>query len=90
MPGAFPLAVMMLIGAVWAVAAALELAAVDIATKAFWTDDILEPTVDVHLLRIIQEALTNARKHAHAKSVRVSIKRIADRARIIDAALAGP
>ncbi len=33
----------------------------------------LEPTVEIQLLRIVQEALTNARKHACATSVRVSL-----------------
>ena len=35
-------------------------------------DDVFEPAVEVQLLRIIQEALTNARKHAHAHSVSVT------------------
>lgn len=35
-PGAFPLAIMMLFGATWAVSAALELAAADPETKIFW------------------------------------------------------
>jgi PAS domain S-box-containing protein len=34
---------------------------------------ILEPTTQVQLLRIIQEALTNVRKHGRAKSVRVRL-----------------
>ncbi len=37
------------------------------------TDDLFEPTVEVQLLRIIQEALTNVRKHAQARKVRVSL-----------------
>ncbi len=36
-------------------------------------DDPFEPTVAVQLLRIIQEALTNAAKHAHAAEARVSL-----------------
>lgn len=36
-------------------------------------DGVFEPAVAVQLLRIIQEALTNARKHAHATHVRVSL-----------------
>ncbi len=39
-----------------------------------WSDEILEPTAEMQLLRIIQEALTNARKHAQAKGVQVSIE----------------
>lgn len=35
-------------------------------------DDVFEPAVEVQLLRIIQEALTNARKHARARSVSVT------------------
>ena len=35
-------------------------------------DDLFEPAVEVQLLRIIQEALTNARKHARARSVSVT------------------
>jgi signal transduction histidine kinase len=39
-----------------------------------WNDEILEPTVEAQLLRIIQEALTNARKHAQAQCVQVHIQ----------------
>ena len=39
-----------------------------------WSDEILEPTAEMQLLRIIQEALTNARKHAQAESVQVWIE----------------
>ena len=35
-------------------------------------DDALEPLVEVQLLRILQEALTNVRKHADAHSVRIT------------------
>lgn len=35
-------------------------------------DGALDPLVELQLLRIIQEALTNARKHAHASSVDVT------------------
>lgn len=35
-------------------------------------DDAFEPLAETHLLRIVQEALTNARKHARARSVAVS------------------
>ena len=33
----------------------------------------LEPTIEIQLLRIVQEALTNIRKHAHASSVWVRL-----------------
>ena len=36
-------------------------------------EDALEPAVEVQLVRIIQEALANVRKHAEAGSVRVSL-----------------
>ncbi len=47
------------------------------------TDAAFEPTVEAQLLRIIQEALTNARKHAQAKSVQVSIELEDSRAQVI-------
>jgi signal transduction histidine kinase len=37
--------------------------------------EALEPFVEVQLLRIVQEALANARKHSGARSVRVSLGR---------------
>ncbi len=37
------------------------------------TEGRFEPAVAVQLLRIIQEALTNARKHAHASQIWVSL-----------------
>src|SRR5512137_1175981 len=40
-PGALPLAITMLIGALWAAGAALELAAVDASTKIFWFNSIV-------------------------------------------------
>ncbi len=39
-----------------------------------WDDNWLEPTVAAQLLRIIQEALTNVRKHARATRVQVVIQ----------------
>lgn len=36
-------------------------------------DSSLEPTVQVQVVRIMQEALTNVRKHARARSVRVEL-----------------
>jgi signal transduction histidine kinase len=38
-----------------------------------WADERLSPTAQVQLLRIVQEALTNVRKHASASQVRVSL-----------------
>lgn len=43
----------------------------------------LEPTVEVQLLRIVQEALTNVRKHARASSVRVSFTVHSDQAQVM-------
>jgi signal transduction histidine kinase len=40
-------------------------------SEAF-TDGMFEPLVEVQLLRILQEALTNIRKHANAHSVRIA------------------
>ncbi len=44
----------------------------ELSRPATLGDGALEPRVEVQLLRIIQEALANARKHSHAHSVRVS------------------
>lgn len=38
------------------------------------SDGAFEPSVEIQLLRIIQEALTNARKHARARSVSVAFE----------------
>jgi len=38
-----------------------------------WGDDLMEPTAEAQVLRITQEALTNARKHANADCVQVSM-----------------
>jgi PAS domain S-box-containing protein len=46
-------------------------------------DGIFEPTVKAQLLRIIQEALTNARKHAQAQCVQVLIQLDDGRAQVI-------
>jgi signal transduction histidine kinase len=43
----------------------------------------LEPVVEVQLLRIIQEALTNVRKHAAARRVRVVFTAHADQAQVV-------
>ena len=45
--------------------------------------DLLEPTTGVQLLRVVQEALTNARRHGKACSVQVTIEMRGDRARVI-------
>jgi PAS domain S-box-containing protein len=37
-----------------------------------FTDGAFEPLVEVQLVRILQEALTNVRKHANARSVRIA------------------
>jgi signal transduction histidine kinase len=42
-----------------------------------------EPMVQAQLLRIVQEALTNARKHARAKCVQVHFSRIGGRVQVI-------
>jgi len=46
-------------------------------------DGAIEPTVEVQLLRIIQEALTNVRKHADAGCVRVIFTVHADQAEVV-------
>ncbi len=38
-----------------------------------WDESALAPAVALQLLRIVQEALTNARKHAHAETVSVCL-----------------
>jgi len=43
---------------------------------------IFEPTVEVHLLRIVQEALANARKHGQASAAQVSLNLEDGKARI--------
>lgn len=58
-----------------------------IETELHVTEDIGENTVGAEaagqLLRVVQEALANARRHGNAKAVRVSIDREDSRARII-------
>ncbi len=46
------------------------------------TEDAFEPRVAVQLLRVVQEALTNARRHGRAGGVRVAIVRDGDRLRM--------
>jgi signal transduction histidine kinase len=48
-----------------------------------WSDEFLEATVEAQLLRVIQEALTNARKHAQARCVQVRLEAEDSRARVI-------
>jgi signal transduction histidine kinase len=48
-------------------------AAADLRVAPEWADGLLAPTARVQLLRIVQEALTNARKHAAARTVTVSL-----------------
>jgi signal transduction histidine kinase len=43
----------------------------------------LSPQVEYHLLRITQEALANAAKHAHARRIAVTLGRRADQVRLI-------
>jgi PAS domain S-box-containing protein len=45
-------------------------------------DDVFEPLVEVQLLRILQEALTNVRKHAGARRVQIEFDCEDDRAHI--------
>ena len=39
------------------------------------TEEAFEPVVEVQLLRIIQEALTNAAKHSHATQISVLVEK---------------
>jgi signal transduction histidine kinase len=48
-----------------------------------WSDSFLEPTVEAQLLRIIQEACTNIRKHAQAQEVQVRIQRTDSQIKVI-------
>lgn len=48
-----------------------------------WHDNLLQPTVGAQLVRIIQEALTNVRKHARANQVQVILEVDGSRARVI-------
>ncbi len=43
----------------------------ELVTPPNFTDGVLSPTMEVQLLRIIQEALTNVRKHANAQTARI-------------------
>ncbi len=46
-------------------------------------DQVFAPATDVQLLRIIQEALTNSRKHANAQSVRVTFTNNTEHVRVV-------
>jgi signal transduction histidine kinase len=46
-------------------------------------EELFEPGASVQLLRVIQEALTNARKHGHAHSVQVTFERQDSKAHIV-------
>ncbi len=50
----------------------------ELLTTPDWSEGLLAPTAAAQLLRIIQEALTNARKHARAPAVRVSLQLVGD------------
>lgn len=55
----------------------------ELITPPELSDGAFEPTLEAQLLRIIQEALTNARKHARAQSVQVRFYLEEGRAQII-------
>ncbi|MDT8903995.1 histidine kinase N-terminal 7TM domain-containing protein [Anaeroselena agilis] len=57
--------------------------AVELALPPDWTEKIISRFREVQLLRIIQEALTNVRKHAGAARVRVGIEKIGKRAVVL-------
>jgi PAS domain S-box-containing protein len=46
-------------------------------------EDLLEPEAGVQLLRVIQEALTNARKHGHPRRIQIDLQHLDGQARII-------
>ncbi len=45
-------------------------------------DDLVAPTAAAQLLRITQEALTNARKHANARRAQVSVQLVGDKVQV--------
>ena len=69
---------------------------VELMVDTNFTVELLAPTTRAQLLRIIQEALTNVRKHAGARNVKVAVRRqgktvefrVEDDGRGFDAALA--
>jgi PAS domain S-box-containing protein len=46
------------------------------------TDDSFPPRAGVQLLRVIQEAMTNARRHGHAQTISVALERRGDQTHI--------
>ena len=54
----------------------------ELTIPAGLTDEAFEPVTQVQLLRVIQEAMTNARKHGRARCVRVAIERADGQPRI--------
>jgi signal transduction histidine kinase len=57
--------------------------AVELSAPPELSDGAFEPMVEVQLLRIIQEALTNVRKHARARRVRIGLSVYDSRAEAI-------
>jgi len=55
----------------------------ELVVHCAWPDDLLSPSVEAQLLRIVQEALANARKSAQASRVQVVIDREADHLKIL-------
>jgi len=55
---------------------------VSLETSQSWDERWLSPVAEVDLLRIIQEALTNIRKHAQARRVILSLAQAGDRLRV--------
>jgi PAS domain S-box-containing protein len=55
----------------------------ELTIPAGLTDQTFEPVITVQLLRVIQEAMTNARKHGRARCVRVVFERADSHARIL-------
>jgi signal transduction histidine kinase len=55
----------------------------DLAVIGEYEDEMLSPIAVIQLQRIIQEALTNVRKHAYARNIHVSIELIGNVAEIL-------
>lgn len=55
---------------------------IELAAPESFADAVFEPLVEVQLLRIVQEALTNVRKHAHAHCVDITFVRAEGAARV--------
>ncbi len=56
--------------------------AAELAIGADWDDRCLSPTATAQLLRVVQEALTNVRKHASAQHVRITLDSDSVQARV--------